>query len=456
MPDRPRLLILLPGGQPHRLKLGARYVSFREAPLTGTLLAALVPPELGFAIEYVDGSVSPIPLDRRYDLVAISLITGMALQGYALADEFRRRGAAVVLGGIHVSLRPDEARQHADAIVVGFAEESWPQLLRDWCAGQLQREYRAAAPPSLRGLPSPRRELQRRFAYAAPQTVFATRGCRQACDFCVAPAVPLGWQVRPVDEVIAEIRALPGPRFVFNDLNLTDDRDYAAALFAALRPLRKHWGGLASTKVAREPALLDAMAASGCDYLLLGFESLSRQALGGMHKGFNAPEEYAAVCQALHQRGIVIQGCFIFGLDADTPAVFAETVALVDELGIDIPRYALYTPFPGTHAYQRLTAEGRMLHEDWRYYDTQHVVIRPRQMSPRELDDGFRWAWRQSFRTGAVLRRLRRTAHPAITLTGNLAYRLYARRLARDADRFPARCPEPGAAEVLQPLALQP
>jgi radical SAM superfamily enzyme YgiQ (UPF0313 family) len=435
---RRKLLILLPGGQRHRLALGPLLMSFREAPLTGTTLAALVPPELGLDVTLVDGSVSPIPLDGAFDLVAISLITGMALRGYELADHYRARGATVVLGGVHVSLLPDEARRHADAVVIGYAEQTWPQLLRDWAGGRLAAEYRHEGPARLAGLPRPRRDLQKRFGYAMPRTVNATRGCRQVCDFCVAPAVPFGWSTRPVGEVVAEIRELPAATFVFHDLNLTDDVGYAKELFTALRPLRRSWGALVSTRVAKDEELLDLMAASGCSYLLIGFETVSNPALRGMRKGFNAPEHYREVIDALHRRHIVVQGCFIFGLDDDTPEVFPRTVAAVEELRIDIPRYALYTPFPRTHAYQRLKAEGRILHEDWTYYDTQHVVIRPKHMSPAELDRGFVWAWRESFRLRSCARRFTFHRNTRISAVGNLAYRLYGRALKRDGNRFPA------------------
>lgn len=438
MAARRKLLILLPGGQRHKLKLGPLLMSFREAPLTGTTLAALVPPELDLDVTFVDGSVSPVPLDRKFDLVAISLITGMALQGYEYADHFRAAGATVVLGGVHVSLLPDEARRHADAIAVGYAEQTWPQLLRDWAAGRLQPEYRHVGPAQLAGLPHPRRDLQKPFGYAMPRTVNATRGCRQVCDFCVAPAVPFGWSTRPVGEVVAEVRALAAGSFVFHDLNLTDDIEYAKELFAALRPLRKSWGALVSTRVAKDPELLDLMAGSGCSYLLIGFETVSSPALRGMRKGFNAPDHYREVVAALQSRHIVVQGCFIFGLDDDTPEVFPRTVAAIEELRIDIPRYALYTPFPKTHAYHRLKAEERILHENWTYYDTQHVVIKPKRMSPGELDRGFIWSWRESFKLLSSARRLGFRRNARIAAVGNVAYRLYGRQLKRDADRHPA------------------
>jgi radical SAM superfamily enzyme YgiQ (UPF0313 family) len=438
MASQSKLLILLPGGQPHKLVFGPIQTSFREAPLTGTTLAALVPPELNLDVSLVDGSVSPIPLDQKFDLVAISLITGMALRGYELADHYRSMGAKVILGGIHVSLLPDEARRHADTIVVGFAEQTWPQLLRDWAAGRMQPEYRHQGSAILAGLPHPRRDLQKPWGYMMPRTVNATRGCRQTCDFCVAPAVPMGWSTRPVGEVIEEIKLLHGNTFAFHDLNLADDVEYAKELFTALRPLKQNWGALVSTKIAKDQELLDLMSESGCCYLLIGFESVSNAALHSMRKRFNTPDHYREVVTALHNRHIIVQGCFIFGLDDDTPDVFAHTVSTIDELRIDIPRFALYTPFPKTNAYNRLKAENRILHENWNYYDTQHVVIKPKQMTPAELDKGFIWAWRESFKFGMAARRLRFHKNTRIAAVGNLAYRLYSHRLKHDKNRFPA------------------
>ena len=430
-----KLLLLLPGGQAHRLKFGPWARSFREAPLTLTTLAALVPPELKAQLRLVDGSIEPIPLKEKFDLVAISCMTGTSRMAYRLADHYRASGATVVLGGVHVTLRPDEARQHADTIVRGFAEQTWPQLLRDFAARRLQPEYHAAK-ADLRGLPLPRRDLQHNWGYMMPNTVFATRGCKSACDFCSVPAAGFGWQARPVAEVIDEIRRLPGKRFAFNDVSLNEDRDYARELFTALIPLKKTWGGLATTRIAEDEEILDLMVASGCVFLLLGFESVAQSSLDGMGKRFNRTQNYTQVAEALHQRGIIIQGCFIFGLDDDTPEVFDETVAVVNDLRIDIPRYALYTPYPETRAFDRLKQEGRLLHEHWEHYDTQHVVIQPRGMTPEELDAGFIRAYRETFRLKSILHRTRQARQFAIAFVGNLAYRRYVSRLEKDPNRI--------------------
>ena len=440
---RMRVLLVMPNANIHRLALGPFKMSFREAPLTLTTLAALVPPELDVDVTLVDESVDSVPYATRFDLVGISCLTGTAPRAYAIARRFRAQGATVVLGGVHVALCPEEAAAHADAVVVGFAETAWPQLLRDFGSGCLQRTYRQADVP-LANLPDPRRDLQRRFGYTMPQTVFATRGCHRSCAFCAVPAVPFGWHTRPVGDVIDEIRRLPRKRFAFNDVNLVSDRDYAMELFTALTPLRRKWGGLAPVSLADDPELLDAMSRSGCQYVLLGFESVRQASLGQIQKGFNRAHDYGKVMQAFHGRDMVVQGCFIFGMDDDDKDVFAETVEAIHDLRIDIPRFAIYTPFPGTKAFTTLKDQDRILHEQWEHYDTQHVVFQPAQMSPDELLQGFRWAYRKTFRGRDLIQRTLSSPHPVITLLGNTAYRLYVRR----------RCGGDSPAAVHQGVAL--
>lgn len=430
-----KLLLVMPDAAIHRLELGPLKISFREAPLTLTTLAALTPPELDLEITLIDESVQSIPFDEAFDIVGISCLTGTALRGYEIADLYREAGSTVVLGGIHPTLRPIEARDHADAIVIGYAEKTWPELLRDWSEGRLQTEYRSFE-VDLRRLPAPRRDLQRSFAYLSPNTVFASRGCKRSCDFCTVAALPAPWQARPVHDVVDEIRRIPARRIVFNDVTLTEDREYARELFTALIPLRKKWGGLAPVEVAEDEELLDLMARSGCIFLLTGFESFDSGGLASISKGFNSRIDYERAVRSFHQHDITVQGCFIFGLDSDDRSVFDTTVEAVNDLGIDIPRFAIYTPYPETRAFNRLQSEGRILHEHWPHYDTQHVVFEPANMSPHELDAGFRMAYQKAFSMASISSRARFGPRPVVTLAGNLAYRLYLRRLRRDTDRI--------------------
>jgi radical SAM superfamily enzyme YgiQ (UPF0313 family) len=424
----------------------------REAPLTLTTLAAMVPADI--EVKLVDGSVDPIPMDEPADLVGISVITGCARPAYALAKHFRQRGIPVVLGGVHVTILPGEAIQHADSIVIGRGEHAWPQLIGDFRRGKLKRVYRelSLSDHQLTGVPPPRRDLQRNSGYMLPNTVQATRGCKRICDFCTVNAVWPRYLKRPVADVVRDIRDIKGSRFGFNDVSLVDDVEYARELFTAITPLRKRWGGLVTADTLQNTELLDLMARSGCVYLLVGFESGDQATLQGIRKNFNKTINYRDLIRSLQQRGITVQGCFVFGFDHDNADVFKSTVQLVQDLGVDIPRYSLYTPYPGTPLFQRLQAEDRILSFNWNDYDTMHVVIKPVQMTPEELYRGFKWAYQETFRLDRVIKRISRPdIRCAINFVGNLAYRIFVKRLYSE-PRFatpysvqdPGRPPLPG------------
>jgi radical SAM superfamily enzyme YgiQ (UPF0313 family) len=175
---------------------------------------------------------------------------------------------------------------------------------------------------------------------------------------------------------------------------------------------------------------MDLLVRSGCQYLLLGFESISQRSLNKIYKGFNTREDYGEVMYRLHKAGIVVQGCFVFGFDEDDKDIFATTVAEVQRLKIDIPRYSLYTPYPGTPLFERLQTEGRILTRDWGSYDTMHVVIQPKKMTPVELYEGFRWAYRETFRWKNIFHRtIARGTRLPIILIGNVTYRHFVRRI---------------------------
>ena len=427
-----KVLLIAANANMHRLFIAGHVRSFREAPLTLTTLAALGARD---DVEYrlVDESIDPVPLDADVDLVGISVLTGTARRAYALADHFRRRGIPVVLGGIHVTLMPDEAARHGDTIVVGMADKLWPQVLDDFARGELKKRYdESNERPGkvLEGLPTPRWELQRKSGYMVPYVVQLTRGCRYNCDFCTVPAVWKRFQMRPVADVIRDIQRVPAKRFVISDVSPFEDAEYTKELLTAMIPLKKKWGGLATTRVCRDPEIFELMRKSGCTYLLIGFESADQENLEQISKGFNDAKQYGELMRQCRAANISIQGCFVFGFDQDTTEVFQRTVDLVQELKIDIPRYSIYTPYPGTRLFKRLEAEGRMLSYDWGDYDTMHVVFRPAQMSPVELYEGFRWAYKETFKVNKILGRTLGSGRLfPINFVGNLTYRLFARRL---------------------------
>ena len=409
----------------------------RYAPLTLTTLAALIPADVPHEVTLVDEGIGDVPDDLDADLVGISAITGTAPRAYELADRLRARGVPVVLGGVHPTLVPAEAARHADAVVTGYAEDSWPELLHDFQAGRLRARYAQAPGMTLAGRPHARRELLPAGRVAQQFTLEATRGCQHRCDFCVVPTAWGGPMQRPVGEVVDDIRRGGARRLLFLDLNLVGDVEYAKALFEALVPLKVRWGGLATVQIARDAELLALAARSGCRALLVGFESLSEGALAETHKRFNAPrtrpaEAFREVVRALHGHGIAVMGCFVFGYDTDGPEVFDETAAFVHDAAIDLPRYAVLTPFPGTPLHTRLAREGRLLTDDWSLYDGQHVVFRPTRMTPEALLRGTERAWLRTYRWRGIASRLARSrTQLALAVATNLGYRYYAHRLDR-------------------------
>jgi len=431
-PPQLKILLILADGRIHKIRLASWVRSMREAPLTLTTLAALTPEIEGLSMRLVDESVEPVPMDFEADIVGISAITGNAPRAYELAQHFRNRGATVVLGGVHPTLFPDEAAQYADSVVVGMAEKSWPQLFEDYRSGCLRPRYQddCATGGEFYSMPSPRRDLQQNLRYMMPMSTQATRGCMRKCSFCTVGSVWPSYQKRPIGEVIADIKTMRGRRFAFNDVSLVDDEAYARELFKELTPLNKRWGGLATADIGHKPELVEAMAKSGCRYLLIGFESIHQLTLQGIHKGFNKAEQYKELMDLLHSNGISVQGCFVFGFDTDTTEVFKETVDWVQELQIDIPRYAIATPYPGTPYFKEMEEAGRILTRDWSKYDTTNVVFQPIQMTAEELYAGYCWAYQKTFELRKIRARMQGLSiRSSINFVGNLAYRRYANEL---------------------------
>lgn len=423
-----KILLISPSGVMYR-KGGIFPRALRYAPLTLTTLASLIPKDIDAEVEIIDEGVSTLDLSKKADLVGITAITGTAKRSYAIAEHFRKKGSTVVLGGVHPTLMPEEAMQYADAVVTGLAFETWPLVIRDFKEGKLKKLY-IQTDDNLSNLPIARRDLLKKFAYISNSSMQATFGCPHRCDFCAVVATQKKYLHRPVSEVIKELKKINGTFVVFVDPSPTLDKNYIKELWTAMIPLKIKWGGLSTVQSAEEDELMDLAAKSGCKGLLLGFETVYQEGVDIINKGFNKIDRYKIVVKKLHDKGIAVNGTFMFGMDTDDKSVFRKAVEFVNEVKIDLPRYAIITPFPGTAIYNRLEKEGRILTKNWTLYDGQHVVFEPAKMTPKELQEGLYWAWKKTYKTSSILHRSFGAAgYPFLSLFTNFAYRYYAYRL---------------------------
>lgn len=416
----PKLLLITASAPEIRRVRRARVLNFQQ--ITMPYLAARAP--AGWEVRHVDEEAEPVSEEAEADVVGITFHTPSAYHAYGLADRFRRRGACVALGGPHVTLLPDEARQHADVIFIGEAEGVWEEFLGGFEAGAYRSVYEPADAPTLEGAPMARKALFHRRDHTSG-VLFATRGCPNRCDFCtIAKMYRHGLRRRPVAEVAAEYGSFRGKVIIFWDDNLAADPDYAKVLFRAVAPYRKWWSSQVSVQAGRDDEFLEAAARSGCKQLFVGLESISQASLAGVHKGFNRAEEYAGLIDRIHAHGIAVQAGIVFGFDGDTPAIFGETVDFLEAAGVQNATFNILTPFPGTPLFERLEAEGRILTRDWRRYNSRSdVVFAPRQMSAAELLAGFRYANARFYSLRSVARRLGRSpVQMGWALPLNLAY----------------------------------
>lgn len=392
-------------------KPGQKYIgTWQMEPLPAATIAGLTPPDV--EVKFYDDRMESIPVDEPTDLVAISVETYTARRAYQIASDYRRRGVPVVMGGFHAMLCPEEVADYAEAVVIGEAEEIWPRLIDDARHATLQKIYRAPRRPSLRGL-RPDRSIFRGKRYLPIGLVEAGRGCHFKCDFCaIQTAFERTQTRRPVDEIVAELKGLLDQNkrfFFFVDDNITSNMREAKELYEALIPLKIRWVSQASINAAHDEEFLELITRSGCEGLLIGFESLNPENLRAMDKGFNTMKGgYEVALANLRRYGIKLYLTFVFGYDEDTPDTFAQTAQFALDHKIYIGAFNHLTPFPGTPLYQRLEREGRLLYDAWwldERYRYNMIPFQPKRMSPQELQRGCLEARKAFYSWPSILRR---------------------------------------------------
>jgi radical SAM superfamily enzyme YgiQ (UPF0313 family) len=352
-------------------------------------IAAITPS--GHDIKIINENYEDINFDEDVDLVGITCYTMTAPRVYSIADEFRKRGKTVILGGYHPTALPDEAKQHADSVIKGMAELTWPRALEDYEKGRLKPIYERDHNFDVIKLPPLRRDLITENPFLG--AIQTTRGCSNQCEFCAIYSFCGNWiKQRPIKDVVDEIKSMPNKMFIFHDPHLTLHRKYAMELFKEIikQKIHKAWvaNGTSNILGAVDEEFLNLARKSGCVEWFVGFESVSQEALNNIKKTHNKVSDFKKMIKRVHDHGMTIQGGIIFGFDEDTPDIFSTTLEIINDWELDVLEVNILTPYPGTPLFDRLEREGRILTRDWSRYNQVDVVFQPKKMTPKELYEG--------------------------------------------------------------------
>jgi radical SAM superfamily enzyme YgiQ (UPF0313 family) len=383
MVDKIMYILLIEPHEGAKQAFQYRFGDFRSLSLEQ--IAALTPPEHDVTI--LNTKIQTIDYTRPYDLVGLSLLTCTANRGYTIADTFRARGVPVVLGGWHPSAMPQEAKTHADTVVIGEAELVWGQLLSDLQQGTLKPYYQADRLATGDEIPAPRRIGVRSYG---PTSIQATRGCPTNCWFCCQHVIEgVHFRPRRINAVIDEMTTIPNKMLHFIDSSQTINPPYSKDLFRAMKPLGKQFECYGNINVlAKDDDLLRLAADAGCIRWFVGIESISQETIDSMKKGTNQVREYATAIKKIKEHGMMVTGLFMFGFDTDTPDVFDKTYQAACEWDLDSASFVILTPYPGTKVYDEFERQGRIFTKDWSKYDVGHVVFLPKKMSKVDVLQG--------------------------------------------------------------------
>ncbi|MCR4658421.1 MAG: B12-binding domain-containing radical SAM protein [Lachnospiraceae bacterium] len=402
-----KVLLVLPWHRTDKSYRGRLSTLLSYAPVTlGSLAAIIEKARPSYTIDTVDEMSQKVDYGVRYDLVMITSITSTVNHGYEIADRFREKGAYVCMGGYHVKYNPGEALSHADTVFTGPGEYTIPRFLNDLEQGTPKRQYEENC---IRGqdIVTPDRSrisMKNYFKYPA---VIANPGCPNRCSFCTISDMWGETSARPVENVVEEIRALKKRIIIFFDPNFFGDRNYSIRLMKALIPLNIRWAGSATIDVGFDEELLSLAEKSGCNGLLFGLESLNQSALKNVGKGFNRAERYREAIDNIKSHGIMVNGCFVLGMDFDTEEDLLSLPDQVNKLGLNLARFAILTPVPGTKLYKKLDGEGRITDRNWDDYTQHKAVFRPDGMSPERLEEIYRYVWKETYTFKNIMKRVR-------------------------------------------------
>ncbi len=376
--DKMKVLLLVPSLSQGRSRF------LRMPQLTLGVISALTPPEI--EVDTAE-DIEEVDFDKHYDLVGISCMTGTAPWAYQLSSVFQKKGAKVILGGIHPTVMPQEAIDHCDCVVMGEAEGCWSELIHDFRQNRLKKFYQSFD-FDLAKFPIPKLSHSRTPFHVVP--IFCTRGCPYNCDFCsVTDLYGKKLRHRRVKDIVTEIATRGSKKFFFLDDNIVGDVKFAKELFTALSDLRIRWVGQACVSLAKNKSLLNLAKKSGCAGLFIGLESVSSENLKNLAKTPGNAEDYVQAINVVRDAGILFHASLVFGFDGDDKTIFEKTLEFLEKTKIPSATFSVLTPYPGTAIFERFKKEGRLLSQNWWDYNHRTVVFRPKNMTPEELAEGF-------------------------------------------------------------------
>lgn len=390
------------------------------------ILEGLTPKE--HQVKIVEEEHMTVDFNEECDIVGISCMTSNANNAYKISKEFKKRGKIVILGGIHPTILPDEALQYADSVVIGEAEGVWEQVLQDIQNNNLKRRYHVSDPDLTKYIPKDFSTLKlKRLFNIIP--IMTTRGCPYNCDFCCVSNI-YGKKIKhiPVENIVRDIVESKAKNFIFLDDNIIGHQQYAKELFKAIKPLKIRWVGQASISFANNIEMMQLAKQSGCKGLFIGLESVSEDQIKKLRKLNGELEKIKQSLKKIRKMGIIIFASVIFGFDDDTHQSFKKTLKFLMKNKISIASFNILTPYPGTKIYNEFKQNGRLINDNWDYYDHHTVVFKPKNMTPLELQLGKINAKDKFFRLSSIIKRMSgNLSNPAIYLATNFGYRKLAK-----------------------------
>lgn len=380
-------------------------------------------------VELENENIQSIHYEDTPDIVGISVTVDTLPAAIKIAAQFRKKGCIVVAGGIHITTATAAIPKNCfDVLSVGAAEGTWPDIVRDYQNGSLKYIYRCSKPLTGKDIVSPAYDFIKKHEYLYCNVVHTSRGCPFRCDFCYNSAENRCYVKREIKDVLADIRAIGSKHIMFIDDNFAGDPNWTKRFLRTIEPLHLKWNAAVSINTAYDTELLDLMKRTGCQSLFIGFESINPESISNVHKVQNHIRNYEKAIRAIHDRGIMINASFVFGLDGDTPETFRATLDWIVRNRIETVTSHILTPYPGTALYDRMLAEKRIISHNLSRYNTAHVVYQPKNMTPEELYTGYLWIYRQIYSLPNIIRRIpksrdQRTAY----LLFNLLYRKYGK-----------------------------